>query len=477
MKKLRFICLIFLQLTSSWALESYDQPDLTNSKAAQCLPKNEDLQTYLTSKHKRTYEPIEWKGIKIQAPRTGLVQLLNRFFYSDTYKESFYSNIDIIKGYPGIETCKHEVCIADKIFGKGLGVYYFYFLDKFNFNLSPYATKFYGKDDHYENRNFFNKEELESIRAALHMLPSTVFKHYKFGTHFKKIAKYDGNVIADSALRFYNLFSDIPRNEKITTILHEIGHNISDMTAIDEHDYTHYWVSLSSWQSETTDPRDLKILDDSKNFVSNYSTSSPAEDFAESFSAYIVNPKFLEQNAPEKYRFLKDEVFKSIEYKTSNCMTRSSTSLKDILKGADPKQVTLACMDTFVDSIPTGDKLAIDKCILLNASRTQSIPLDFDLVADMSHSKEVKEYQDIIDNLISTFVTEIFKKPSYCKDYPNLAFEYKSNLFESGSNYTTHDQAENYCRWATRPLERENKELSDENIRSNFSKILKQRIF
>ena len=480
MYKFRLICLIILQASYSWALESYNNKEISEAKAAQCLPKNENVQDYLTKKYKRTYEPLKWKGIDIPAPRTGLVKLLNALFYSDIGNQSHYMKFDVIKNYPGIEKCSYEICIADKIFGEGNGAYYLYFLDKFNFNLSPYATKIHGNSDLYKDRNFFDHSELEVIRSALHMLPKSVFKHYKFGTHFKKIAHYDENTIADSALRFYQLFSDIPKNEQISAILHEVAHNISDITALEELDYGNEWIQLSTWTSygDSLDPRDLKIYNDSKNFVSNYALSSPAEDFAESFTAYIVNPFFLQKKAPAKYKFLKDRVFKSIEYKTKNCMTRKSVTLSNILKGTDITRIAKSCLESFVESIPTSDKTLVNKCIILNSGPEGNIPLDFDIVADMSSAKEVQEYREILREIIDLFNQRIFKTPSYCQEHPALAFQYDdSELFADGSNYTLHSQSKNICRWTMTANKIKKSEKTDENLRKELGRILEQRIF
>lgn len=104
--------------------------------------------------------------------------------------------------------------------------------------------------------------------------------------------------------------------------IHELCHH---------HDYKGYYASgngtmtseqknsafkkLSGWK-EVTSPKGestWKPLDNAK-FVSDYAQTSPAEDYAESCMNYVLHPEKLKEKAPEKYAFMKANLFNNNEY-------------------------------------------------------------------------------------------------------------------------------------------------------------------
>src|SRR5690606_13983111 len=55
-------------------------------------------------------------------------------------------------------------------------------------------------------------------------------------------------------------------------------------------------------------------LQNSKGFISNYAMTSPEEDFAESFSAFIHQPEKLRAEADKKYQWFRSNLFLDTEY-------------------------------------------------------------------------------------------------------------------------------------------------------------------
>jgi hypothetical protein len=97
-------------------------------------------------------------------------------------------------------------------------------------------------------------------------------------------------------------------------ILHEKAHFLwaNVFTDAQKND----WIKLGGW---SRDPRNATKWTTSKTtqFVSAYGHDvSPDEDMAESLATYIVNSALLQSRAPDKYKFLKDRIFKGDRFVT-----------------------------------------------------------------------------------------------------------------------------------------------------------------
>ncbi len=90
--------------------------------------------------------------------------------------------------------------------------------------------------------------------------------------------------------------------ELYDTIAHEIGHNAE--------------ANLPAETVETWN--DLYEASEQDEFVSNYAMSDPAEDFAETYSFYINDPEMVQSTCPDKYDFMKDNVFNGQMYRTDD---------------------------------------------------------------------------------------------------------------------------------------------------------------
>jgi Glucose-regulated metallo-peptidase M90 len=76
------------------------------------------------------------------------------------------------------------------------------------------------------------------------------------------------------------------------------------------------WGKLSGWEKGVTPEGygEWKRSPEAK-FISGYAQTNPVEDFAESCMNYILNPENLKKETPEKYQFLKENVFNQKEFK------------------------------------------------------------------------------------------------------------------------------------------------------------------
>lgn len=93
------------------------------------------------------------------------------------------------------------------------------------------------------------------------------------------------------------------------TLIHELGHA--------------YWATMNesqkntfielSWNKDSSNQYQLKA--GSIQMISDYSSKSPEEDFAEHFSGYVDAPEKLKKASPEKHRYFQN-LFFDTEYKT-----------------------------------------------------------------------------------------------------------------------------------------------------------------
>jgi hypothetical protein len=90
------------------------------------------------------------------------------------------------------------------------------------------------------------------------------------------------------------------------TVAHEIGHNAEANLQRDDPGAVPAWNELHE-QSATA----LEESGGADNqFVSPYATTSPEEDFAESYATFVNDSELLQATSPAKYEFMATHVFK-----------------------------------------------------------------------------------------------------------------------------------------------------------------------
>lgn len=470
MRKLILFCLLFTQMHKAYADKEYLNSELISKRASLCESnesKEQDIIKYLTQNNPRIYSELEWNDIKIPAPRPGLLRLINLLF-SEEHKDGVtYTSESVIEKYPQVKNCKHEICIVQKIFGEKEGPYYLYFLHKYKFNISPYATKIYSSDI-YNGRSRFKLNELKDIDHALSILPKNVFRHYDINTQFKKINHYNNNTIANSTLSFFSIFSDLSSHERIGTVIHELGHNIAEKIAKDALDEEKKWTSFS-WDI-SKGVYEAERLNDNQEFVSWYAKHNPVEDFAENFTAYVLNPSFMKKIDAKKYDFMKRFVFGGIEY-TTDKKCYISNNVSDV----SSKSNGVRCIDDFITSIKNADSRDVNKCFIEKRNDLKNVPLNID-VENLNEILSEDEIKGMQEEILEEFVTKAFKAPMECQGrYPSFAFETGKELMDNG--YILYFMATDLCRWARTGVGLRNVEESEKTLRSSLKDILRQRVF
>jgi len=111
-------------------------------------------------------------------------------------------------------------------------------------------------------------------------------------------AKKDYVVLYNKA--FYDEAGQLDIRRLSTTLIHEISHSLDDEQPGPYQD----WLGLSGWFQ--TDGHWLPTQ--STGFVNSYSRVHPKEDFAESFTLYVMDPDRLKLISPRKFMFM-DRLF------------------------------------------------------------------------------------------------------------------------------------------------------------------------
>lgn len=209
--------------------------------------------------------------------------------------------------------CTKVLCAVDKIWGQFAGRKLLYMNLKFGYNGSEYLR---------ENSGRFNESELDDILMSLSDLPRAIMPMYTDRRLRKSTVQSEktvGNSIvwADSDITIYPPWIQGPQGLRFQTLVHEVGHNLHQKLPDEKFKE---WMAISSWVKEG-DNWNYDIL--GACMPSKYGMTSALEDFAETASAYRYNARALLARCPAKYNFMRDNVFRGVEYREeSQCSGR-----------------------------------------------------------------------------------------------------------------------------------------------------------
>ncbi|MGE9744553.1 hypothetical protein [Bdellovibrio bacteriovorus] len=228
--------------------------------------------------------------------------------FSDLHK------LDIsLRGRPELSftlSCDKVLCAVKKIYGDTEGVQLLYLLKTFGFNGSHLRTNL---------ASAWRADELNEILQALADYPLHLYpvEYNKRLIHFPRGVRYGfgQDVVANASMEVFDLWNELSAPERQQTFLHELGHTLAYRGKLDT---SSEWLRLGGWQENRRTVngilyRDYVLLDPSK-AVSEYGKINPSEDFAESVVAYRFTAPRLKKLHPQKYEFLKKQVFASQEY-------------------------------------------------------------------------------------------------------------------------------------------------------------------
>lgn len=292
--------------------------------AAFCKTKNAPslifIKTYLDNiKRPSSISEVVINGVSL----SDSAELLDVFRLLTNVKNSDYTQ-KIFTLSPG---CKDVTCAVKEIWGEEMGLKLLYIAHRFKIPASEYVAN--------GSRARWEPDELDDVLVALEDLPQSFYENLKKLDEDNKFSKvlpkelthynrsYDSGAIAGNAsIYFYNTWDKESAVARQVAVTHELGHNFSFMAKGNKNlDATPEWKSFSNWgeNGESSHP---------KNCISEYAQTDAGEDFAESVCAYRYLPKDLYS---EKYEFIKNEVFKGIEFTSDEgCLDQNKNELEKV---------------------------------------------------------------------------------------------------------------------------------------------------
>ncbi|MFS4458173.1 putative zinc-binding metallopeptidase [Bdellovibrio sp. HCB2-146] len=342
-RKFMFILLFVLVGSHAWAMSCSDirhpgegltdqvylsKPTFQISKAS-CVNRHrvseKEMETWLDQYGEDVLPWAEVNGVRFveeSSARLGLYSMLT--LQKSTRGEGVkVKGQEVILMAPDIPfyfkpNCKKVLCAIKEVFGAQVGLRLAYMLARFNMN---------GSHLRYPNASPFTVAELDEVLMALQDIP-TEFLPITQDMQLTRLTRgktveLGGHpcTLADNQIRLYDLWEIAASDVKRETLIHEVAHALSD------HQFHNIelkpeWLGLSQWIHREGTSLNTSRGANRQEFVSDYAMSSPREDFAESFTAYIYEPQLLLRQNPAKFQFLKDVIFKGRDFLSINSCRR-----------------------------------------------------------------------------------------------------------------------------------------------------------
>lgn len=179
--------------------------------------------------------------------------------------------------------------------------------------------------------------EFRDLYNAVQLMPSWIKSskksyeakiEYKIDTTLRGVAAFDKNTLMINPKEWNNYYSDM----RTAIIFHELSHALGfNQYEIDD---SKVWQNIEKGWRPRKYRTNGSIYEGSpistEGYVSQYSRTNPAEDFAESVSSYRIKPESLKQFSPKKYAFIKDAVFLGQEFTADNNCEKKFSDLYDV---------------------------------------------------------------------------------------------------------------------------------------------------
>lgn len=228
--------------------------------------------------------------------------------------------------------CSDIECEIISLFGETYAHKLTYLLRNYSYNASYLASS---------KGSMFTERELDGILYAFELFPSFMFdsREKKLikdstpqGPFYANVAGYAEDGTGNITL--YNKWIQSTSETQVYTIVHEYAHVLGNKLGIDQ---SKLWVDFSKWNDIDTDEENKHPT-----LVSEYAKSNYIEDFAESVSAYRLNPKVLKEKAPKKYDFIQNALFLGMDFQSKSCQS-ALTNATFALSNLDDKALKKKC--------------------------------------------------------------------------------------------------------------------------------------
>ena len=211
------------------------------------------------------------------------------------------------------DRCNNILCAVKQIFGSEQGPLILYALIKYKSYLSPYNFD-QGINEVLPMPSLY--AILTSYLAMPKHLHERTINHKGFFLGHKLftygIYANAGGIIS------HHLSNQGSLASQAVTFFHELGHRSGIILEEDSLVYLHKsqsWYDSAGWVDYE---RNLSLAS-SDVWPSEYARVNAGEDLAETFNMYRFTPAKLKEISPERYEYMKEEVFQGIEYIDNLC--------------------------------------------------------------------------------------------------------------------------------------------------------------
>lgn len=202
--------------------------------------------------------------------------------------------------------CSDAVCVAERIFGKDAGIQILWSFLRYGHNLSRFNSPEADPDG-------LSSDSLSAIVIAQMMTPPSLFKQLFANKRFYRSSKGGRtDIIANADGGVFDPIDKLNLAEQISLFIHETGHRAEPRVGSQS---AYEWFLASGWQITN---RSLENNSED-GWVSDYARTNHAEDFAETYSLYRMNPKKLKRLSVKRYEYMKKYVFEGLEYTGNLC--------------------------------------------------------------------------------------------------------------------------------------------------------------
>lgn len=298
----------FLLVLLSSAVQAQDRfvqrPDVTKSFCKSSAPSEVAMLSFLEARKTGRVRKAHIAGAKLRDDETllrifGEIHSEDPNYRKDPWRFAKGTRVAIARG------CESVVCAMSQLYGKKHGIQLLYMREKFGFNSSATAVGYPGADQ-------WNPSDFGIVLAMLNDFPKKMFPIFE-GTRFIHVnaeGRGGHSMIAEALVHVYLGWHNLPESEKTTSLAHELGHLFSRGKW-----ETRAWLSLSDWTSARNAKNEVVWkMGDRSAAPLGYARTNPNEDFAETFFLYRYNGKGLRRLHPEKYEYMRVNVFHGMEF-------------------------------------------------------------------------------------------------------------------------------------------------------------------
>jgi hypothetical protein len=393
------------------------------------------------------------QNIIVKAPATTEDRTINGIDFQNEPKEllDLFQNLHTVNKHeigapaePKFQSACHQViCAMNEIYGKPQGLQLLYLYARYGYSATTLT--------HLKSANIpWTSAELGEILADLQSLPPDFFPMKKFGRNLlhSTIGAHDGcsgRDVSNSAVQIFSPWFCLPREMRLSTLTHEIGHDVAQENSLDT---SADWSRTTGWDIIGYDDKgNIQVAGTPKGNPSIYGSQDIQEDFAESFASYRLSPEHLKSISPERYQYMKEHVFHGVEFTSEDCQNefqKEQARLKDIkqqnqaanektkaLEAREQKLIASlsrpserpvpahalptvlgVCLNEYLQEAIAGQKGSADSCLKNNIQRAFFVAAGGDAETPQSHLAKIA-VSEAQENQVRAFAKKILSDKLY----------------------------------------------------------------